>query len=136
MSKLDLPKMLAGTKGSPAMPVIGWIVHSVIGVVVCGVAIAALDSKLPETCRVGRGIMLGVIGWPIMMVVLMPRVGAGMFGMNMGVMAPLITLVLHLIFGAVLGWVDGRSPVSPEPSPAAHTLDSGRIRGRLLPMFD
>lgn len=27
--------------------------------------------------------------------------------MNMGLMAPMMTLVLHLMFGAVLGWVDG-----------------------------
>jgi hypothetical protein len=35
------------------------------------------------------------------------QVGAGLFGMNMGIMAPIMTLVLHLIFGAVLGWVYG-----------------------------
>lgn len=38
-----------------------------------------------------------------MMVMLMPMAGAGLFGMNLGVMAPVMTLVLHLIFGAVLG---------------------------------
>jgi hypothetical protein len=46
----------------------------------------------------------------------MPMAGAGLFGMNMGVMAPMMTLVLHLIFGAVLGWVYGRSAVSPDES--------------------
>jgi hypothetical protein len=51
-----------------------------------------------------------------MMVVLMPMAGAGLFGMNMGVMAPMMTLVLHLIFGAVLGWVYGRSAVSQDMS--------------------
>jgi len=51
-----------------------------------------------------------------MMVVLMPMAGAGLFGMSMGVMAPVMTLVLHLIFGAVLGWVYGQSAVSREPS--------------------
>jgi len=109
MPQLDLPKMIAGMMGSPDMPLIGWIVHLAIGIVVYGVAIAVLDSKLPGTSHVGHGIMLGVIGWLIMMVVLMPMAGAGLFGMNMGVMAPMMTLVLHLIFGAVLGWVYGRS---------------------------
>ena len=112
MPQLDLPKMLAGMMGSPNMPIIGWIVHFAIGIVVYGVAIAALDSKLPGTSRVGHGVMLGVIGWLIMMVVLMPMAGAGLFGMKMGVMAPVMTLVLHLIFGAVLGWVYGRSAAS------------------------
>jgi len=116
MPQLDLPKMLAGMMGSPDMPLIGWIAHFVIGIVVYGVAIAALDSKLPGTSRVGHGVMIGVIGWLIMMVVLMPMAGAGLFGMNMGVMAPMMTLVLHVIFGAVLGWVYGRSAASQDVS--------------------
>ena len=52
--------------------------------------------------------ILGFIGWLIMMVMMMPMAGAGMFGMKMGVMAPMMTLVLHLIFGAVLGWTYGK----------------------------
>ncbi len=116
MPQLDLPKMLAGMVGSPDMPLIGWIVHFAIGIVVYGVAIAVLDSKLPGTSRVGHGIMLAVIGWLVMMVMLMPMAGAGLFGMSLGVMAPVMTLVLHLIFGAVLGWVYGRSAVSQEAS--------------------
>jgi len=116
MPQLDLPKMLAGMMGSPDMPLIGWIVHFAIGIVVYGVAIAALDSELPGTSRVGHGIMLGVVGWLIMMVALMPMAGAGLFGMNLGVMAPMMTLMLHLIFGAVLGWVYGRSATSQDVS--------------------
>ena len=77
MPQLDLPKMLAGMMGSPDMPLIGWIAHFVIGIVVYGVAIAVLDSKLPETSKVGHGVILGVIGWLIMMVALMPMAGAG-----------------------------------------------------------
>ena len=116
LPQLDLPKMLAGMMGSPDMSIIGWIVHFAIGIVGYGVAIAALDSKLPGTSRVGHGVMLGVIGWLIMMVVLMPMASAGFFGMNMGVMAPLMTLVLHLIFGGVLGLVYGRSGASQDLS--------------------
>jgi len=100
------------------MPLIGWIAHFVIGGVAYrdGVDIAALDSKLPGTSRVGHGTMLGVIGWLIMMVVLMPMAGAGLFGMDIGAMAPMMTLVLHLIFDAVLGWVYGRSGSSQDVS--------------------
>jgi len=59
MPQLDLPKMLAGMMGSPEMPVIGWAAHFVIGIVVYGIAIAVLDSKLPGTSPVGHGVMLG-----------------------------------------------------------------------------
>ncbi|MEO6897543.1 MAG: DUF6789 family protein [Caldimonas sp.] len=109
MPQLDLPKMIAGMMGSPDTPLIGWIVHFAIGIVVYGIAIAVLDSKLPGRTHVAHGVMLGVIGWLAMMLMLMPMAGAGLFGMNMGIMAPMMTLILHLIFGAVLGWVYGRS---------------------------
>jgi hypothetical protein len=35
----------------------------------------------------------------------LPMVGAGVFGMNLGMVAPLMTLMLHVIYGAVLGGV-------------------------------
>lgn len=40
--------------------------------------------------------------------VLMPMAAAGLFAMKKGLMEPMMTLVLHLIFGSVLGWVYGR----------------------------
>lgn len=109
MPQLDIAKMIAGMMGSPDTAMIGWIVHFMIGVVVYGLAIALLDEHLPGDSTVAHGIWLGVIGWLIMMIVMMPMAGAGIFGMAMGIMAPVMTLVLHLIFGAVLGWVYGRS---------------------------
>ena len=112
MPQLDLPQMLAGMMGSSDQPLIGWIVHFGIGIVIYGVAIAALDSKLQGTSRVGHGIMFGIISWLIMMLVLMPMAGAGLFGINMGIMASVMTLVLHLIFGAVLGRVHGHLAAS------------------------
>lgn len=43
----------------------------------------------------------------------MPMTGAGIFGMNSGIMAPMMTFVLHIAFGAVLGGVYGtRVPVA------------------------
>ena len=40
-----------------------------------------------------------------MMLAVMPMAGAGFFGMNLGMVAPIMTLVLHVIYGAVLGGV-------------------------------
>ena len=109
MPELDLPKMIAGMMGAPDMPIIGWAVHFMIGLVLYGVAIALLDARLPGRSHVGHGVMLGLVGWLIMMIMLMPMAGAGLFGMKLGIMAPMMTLVLHLIFGATLGWIYGRS---------------------------
>lgn len=109
MPALDLPMMIAGMMGRPDMPAVGWGVHFMIGVVGYGAAMALLDAHLPGDSHVMHGVMVGVIGWLVMMVMLMPMMGAGIFGMGMGVMAPMMTLVLHLIFGAVLGWTYGAS---------------------------
>ena len=108
MPELDLPKMIAGMMGAPDQPALGWAVHAMIGVVGYGLAIALTDGRLPGRSRVLHGVLIGFVGWLIMMVMLMPMAGAGLFGMALGMMAPLMTLMLHLIFGAVLGWTYGR----------------------------
>ncbi|MEO8249804.1 MAG: DUF6789 family protein [Burkholderiales bacterium] len=109
MPALDIPSMIAGMMGMSGNTLVGWFIHFMIGIVLYGVAIAVLDSRLPGNSSVAHGITIGVIGWLGMMLTLMPMAGAGLFGMSFGPMAPAMTLVLHLIFGAVLGWYFGRS---------------------------
>ncbi len=108
MPELDLPKMIAGMMGSPDSPMLGWAVHFMIGVVGYGLAMAFLNGRLPGNSPTTHGVIIGFVGWLLMMVMVMPMAGAGMFGMKMGLMAPMMTLVLHLIFGAVLGWTYGK----------------------------
>jgi hypothetical protein len=108
MPQLDLPKMIAGMMGAPDTPAPGWAIHAMIGIVGYGLAIALLDSRLPGKGATLHGVLIGFAGWLVMMVMLMPMAGVGLFGMALGMMAPLMTLVLHLIFGAVLGWTFGR----------------------------
>ena len=103
MPQLDLPKMIAGMMGMPDAPMAGWAVHFFIGVVVYGAALAFLDEHLPGDSKMGHGVFLATVGWLMMMVVLMPMAGAGLFGLNLGISAPIMTLMLHLIFGAILG---------------------------------
>ena len=108
MPQLDPPKMIAGMMGASDTPMIGWAVHVMIGVVGYGLAMALLDSRLPGKSSLLYGVLIGFGGWLAMMIVLMAMAGAGLFGMALGMMAPMMTLVLHLIFGAVLGWTYGR----------------------------
>lgn len=109
MPELDIAHMIAGMMGMPNTPAVGWIVHFMIGTVGYGVALALLDEHLPGDSHVVHGIMLAIVGWLIMMIMLMPMAGAGFFGLSMGIMAPMMTLVLHLIFGAILGWYYGHA---------------------------
>jgi len=105
MPALDLPKRIAGMMGSPDTPVLGWAIHFMIGVVGYGIAIKLYGQRLGSP--IVSGIVIGAVGWLIMMLLLMPMAGVGLFAMSMGLMAPMMTLVLHLIFGAVLGWTYG-----------------------------
>lgn len=110
MPQLDLLRMIAGMMGMSDAPMAGWAVHFFIGVVVYGAALALLDENLPGDSKIGHGVLLATVGWLMMMVVLMPMAGAGVFGLNLGISAPIMTLMLHLIFGAVLGAYYGHAP--------------------------
>lgn len=100
MPELDVIAMLAGMMGGSEA--IGWIAHFAIGVM-WGLLFAAIAPTLPGDSHWVKGALFLLGPWLVMMVVLMPMAGAGLFGMNMGIMAPIMTLVLHLIFGAVMG---------------------------------
>lgn len=107
MPELDLPKMIAGMMGAPERPIMGWVVHFMIGIFLYGFAMAFIENASSSGHYVLHGMIIAFAGWLIMMIMLMPMAGAGMFGMKMGVMAPVMTLMLHLVFGAVLGWSFG-----------------------------
>jgi uncharacterized membrane protein YagU involved in acid resistance len=62
-----------------------------------------LYKSLPGKSPLVKGLVFSVCAWLLMMVIAMPMSGAGLFGMNLGMMAPVMTLMLHLIWGAVLG---------------------------------
>ena len=96
----ELVMKYAGTGG----PVAGWVLHFVIGAVVWGLLYVALKDKLPGDGGLVRGLVFGVIAWLLMMVVWSPLAGEGVFGLPM--MALGMTLMLHLVYGVVLGLVE------------------------------
>lgn len=103
MPELDVIHMLAGMMGMPAIA--GWLGHFMIGTIAWGGGFALLYGVIPGGSAVIKGVVFGVAAWLGMMIMVMPMAGAGLFGMNFGIMAPMMTLVLHVIFGAVLGVV-------------------------------
>ena len=100
MPDLNIIAMLSEKMDGPMA--IGWAMHFMIGAGY-GVLITLLYNKLPTNCGLQKGMVLGLLGWLMMMVVIMPMMGQGLFAMSMGIMAPVMTLILHLIFGVVLG---------------------------------
>ena len=115
LPQFNVIALLANTLG--AGPIVGWIAHIAIGVVLYGLVFANLSGALPGGTLTIKGMVLGVIGWLVMMLVAMPVMGAGIFASNLGIPVMIATLVLHLIFGAVLGFsfrkISGQSAARP-----------------------
>jgi hypothetical protein len=100
MPELDVIAMLAAMMG--ASVAMSWMAHFAIGAVWGGLFASAARALPGSACWV-RGMLFSIAPWLLMMVALMPMAGAGMFGLSLGIMAPIMTLMLHLVFGAVLG---------------------------------
>jgi len=76
-----------------------------IGAVMWAVTLALLTPHLPGREFWIKRVVFGVGAWPMMMVAVMPMAGARLCGMPLGNMAPVLTLLLHIVFRAVLGAV-------------------------------
>jgi hypothetical protein len=85
----------------------GWLVHLVVGAVVYGLTYAFVFAPLWPGAYWLSGMALGVVGWMIASLAMMPMADKGLFGIKMGGMAPMMSLVMHIFFGAVLGWLYG-----------------------------
>ncbi|MFQ5348619.1 MAG: DUF6789 family protein [Rhodothalassiaceae bacterium] len=107
--------------GTPATPTWGWIWHFLIGSIAWGLLYAAIRDRLPGASEPVRGLVFGLIAWLAMMIAWMPLAGMGLFAMpDPGMMALVMTLVLHLIYGLVLGAAYARvAPAGGATEPAA-----------------
>lgn len=93
---------------------LAWLMHFMIGTVIWGILFVLLYGRLPGDNAVTKGISFGVLAWLLMMIGPMPMAGASLFGVGLGLMAPVMTLVLHIVFGAVLGAVFQALPASDD----------------------
>lgn len=109
MPHLNVIAMLTGMAhqmmGVPETPVVGWMLHFFIGTVLWGLAFAALYNLIPGAKGWLKGMVFGIAAWILMMLIPMPMAGAGLFGLKMGMAAPIMTLMLHILYGIVLGIV-------------------------------
>ena len=100
---IDLVQVLSNMNPMVA----AWVGHFIIGTIIWGGLFAWLYPNLPGGIPWLKGVLFGVGAWFLMMVLVMPLAGLGLFGVGDGVMVPVATLVVHLIFGIVLGVVFG-----------------------------
>jgi len=90
---LGMPHSVAG----------GWVLHIGIGTLIWGVLFSGLADMLPGKSYTRRGLLFGLLAWILVMMTVFPLAGSGFFAMGFGVIAPIATLISHLIFGVVLG---------------------------------
>ena len=111
MAPMDLLLMM-GRKilGSEAVEkktrMFGMLQHLIVGTVWGIVYIAAVGNQLYFTeLSIRSGLLFALIPWLIMMLVMMPMMGVGVFGLKKSPRVLVLTLLLHLIYGGTLGYI-------------------------------
>src|SRR6266705_3240836 len=101
MPQINIVRMLANL--ATLSTTAAWMDHFIVGVVIWGLLFAVYDGVATRPAHWLKGIIVGVFAWLMMMVAFMPLAGAGFFGAKIGITAPVVLLIVHLIYGVVLG---------------------------------
>ena len=107
LPEMDIAGMLGRMLG-------GWtpglMMHFVNGIIIFPLVYAYfLFSKLPGA-PAGKGVTLGVALWLMTQLIVMPMMGAGIFGLKDGsFMTAMASLIGHILYGALLGWIAGHA---------------------------
>ncbi|HEX4025620.1 MAG TPA: DUF6789 family protein [Steroidobacteraceae bacterium] len=101
MPQLDLVVVLAHALGSRSLAV-GWAANAVVGVFLWGSVFVWADRRMFFAHWV-NGFFFASVVWLGVMLVIMPAAGEGLFGMDLGMATPTLTLFLHWVYGVALG---------------------------------
>lgn len=103
-----IPKALVTLVVGTALPAPFLMAVSAGSHLAYGGAFGALLARLDPNAGVWAGLGMGLFLWLVMQVVVLPLLGWGLFGTGITPKIAIATLVLHLIYGATLGWGLGR----------------------------
>lgn len=84
-------------------PTFGWLLHFFVGSFIWGATFAGVHTWIRGPFWL-RGIFFGAAAWLFVMLAIMPLTRAGFFGLQLGVVAPVVMLIVHLLYGALLGF--------------------------------
>lgn len=105
LMKMDIATMLGSMLGGWAM---GMMMHFVNGTVIFPLIYAYLLFRLLPGPPPAKGVLWGVILWGVAQLMVMPMMGQGFFSMKAGSLMPaMASLMGHIIYGLLLGWVGG-----------------------------
>jgi uncharacterized membrane protein YagU involved in acid resistance len=116
---VGLPKIAMGQVVSTSLglasasltigPVIGWVLHFLVGIVLAVVYAAFLSSRLPGSTLV-RGLLYGTLIFLVAQLVFIPLAGMGLF--SRGEPELLVgSLLGHLVYGGLTSWIYGHATV-------------------------
>jgi uncharacterized membrane protein YagU involved in acid resistance len=109
---MNIGAMLASVMGGSLF--LGWMAHFAIGTVLAVIYATLFVTRLPGPGFV-RGALYGLVPWIVAQVIVMPMMGAGLFGGSFG--AGSGSLVGHLVYGAVLGGIYGTTAAQAATRP-------------------
>ena len=81
---------------------LGWAVHFLIGTFIWGGLYVFMQPALAGAAWL-KGINFGIIAWLLMMVGFMPVMDNGFFASQLGLDVLISSLVLHMLYGFMLG---------------------------------
>lgn len=76
-----------------------WIVYFIIGTLIWGSLYASMESRIAGNNPFSKGLLFGLFIWLIIMIVMMPLAGVGIFVKQYGLVAAGIMLLTDLVFG-------------------------------------
>ena len=88
-----------------------------------GALMGVVFSFLARPMTLSKGIGVGLMLWLLFQIEFIPWLGWGDFGFEHGGAALFYTLVMHVIYGGVLGWLGARD----DSAHAAHFDDLGQL---------
>lgn len=103
MPEVNVFRLLVNLGGGNLSSESAWADHFIVGTLIWGLLFGITESLTSRPAPWLKGVIFGVLAWLVMMVTFMPLAGSGFFGVKIGPAAPVGMLILHVIFGAVLG---------------------------------
>jgi len=107
MSVLHEPVALLTQAVGMRAPPVGLLFHFFVGTLLWGSMFGILHDILPGPSWL-RGTIFSAGALLLVMLVVLPAVGAGWFGARCGTFAPLAIAAFHLLYGATLGLAYGK----------------------------
>ena len=103
MPEINIIRLLMNLGGGNLSQGSAWADHFIVGTLIWGLTFGASEGLAERPAYWLKGVIFGVIAWALMMMAFMPLAGSGFFGAKIGPSVAVGMLVLHLVFGAVLG---------------------------------